>query len=134
MHFFRFKPHKLESTIKKIIVQNDTIWFRTKVLYYDFIATNNLVYRRNEGPKFSFRDIAESNNALYFTTEGVLQYLSSQLEGHSIPRQHRDHEKGKKITMHAKHVCNSWNYDLCPRKDAILALFLVKLSKLWPSL
>jgi len=42
MHFFRFKPHKLEPTIEKKIVQNDTIWFRTKVLYYDFIATNNL--------------------------------------------------------------------------------------------
>ena len=79
MHFFRFKPHKLESTIKKIIVQNDTIWFRTKVLYYDFIATNNLVYRRNEGPKFSFRDIAELNNVLYFATEGVLNCSTSVL-------------------------------------------------------
>lgn len=43
-----------------------------KVLYYDFVATNILVYRRNEGSKFSFRDMAKSNIALYFATEGVL--------------------------------------------------------------
>jgi hypothetical protein len=107
------------------LIQNES-----SLLY--FIARDNLVYRRNEGPKSSFRDIAESNNALGSTE---LQYLSPQLEPrgppkYPIPRQHRDHEKGKKILCMLSMYVIPENYDLCPRKDAILALFLVKLSKL----